>query len=148
MSQKAQGLSGNQANYFRGLLTEIERTALQEIQLLSDGRRQELDLSQNGQHSDDRLASHIADPSAAEKLISKNRNLIDRIRKARKRLDAGTYGVCSACGEAIDEDRLKAKPIAKLCFDCKESEERQEQRLKKSRGTGSRHLWVPAWSGF
>lgn len=34
------------------------------------------------------------------------------------RLDAGTYGTCAICGEAIDEDRLAAIPQAALCFRC------------------------------
>lgn len=34
------------------------------------------------------------------------------------RLDAGSYGRCSACGEAISPERLEALPDARTCLDC------------------------------
>jgi RNA polymerase-binding transcription factor DksA len=40
------------------------------------------------------------------------------IRAARERLSAGTYGVCTDCGEAIAYERLLAYPTAKRCIPC------------------------------
>ena len=40
------------------------------------------------------------------------------------RIDAGTYGTCARCGNAIPEERLDAVPYATLCLDCKRIEER------------------------
>lgn len=40
------------------------------------------------------------------------------IRAARERLAAGTYGVCTDCGEAIAYERLLAYPTAKRCIHC------------------------------
>lgn len=34
---------------------------------------------------------------------------------ALARIDAGTYGKCEACGEAINPERLRADPTARLC---------------------------------
>jgi RNA polymerase-binding transcription factor DksA len=34
------------------------------------------------------------------------------------RIDAGTYGECSTCGEPIGENRLQALPYAIQCMDC------------------------------
>jgi len=39
-------------------------------------------------------------------------------RLALARLDAGTYGICTACGKAILPARLEAMPSAALCIDC------------------------------
>lgn len=39
-------------------------------------------------------------------------------RLALARLDAGTYGICTACGNAILPARLEAMPSAALCIDC------------------------------
>lgn len=36
------------------------------------------------------------------------------------RIDEGTYGECSDCGEAISPPRLKALPWAQRCRDCQE----------------------------
>jgi RNA polymerase-binding transcription factor DksA len=33
-------------------------------------------------------------------------------------MDAGDYGICESCGEAIPLPRLKAVPYAKLCLQC------------------------------
>ncbi|GAB3296780.1 TraR/DksA family transcriptional regulator [Epidermidibacterium keratini] len=40
------------------------------------------------------------------------------IAAARERLQAGTYGVCESCGDAIAPGRLEARPTARLCIDC------------------------------
>ena len=37
---------------------------------------------------------------------------------ALARLDAGTYGYCAACGEAVPEARLAARPAALTCVGC------------------------------
>ena len=43
---------------------------------------------------------------------------IARIRQAIARLDAGTYGLCVACGDAIPAARLEAVPTATRCINC------------------------------
>jgi len=42
----------------------------------------------------------------------------NRIRAALKRIDNGTYGDCSRCGDPIDEKRLTAIPYTALCVGC------------------------------
>jgi len=42
------------------------------------------------------------------------------IRAALRRIEAGTYGTCTACGEAIAPQRLRALPTATRCVDCAE----------------------------
>lgn len=34
------------------------------------------------------------------------------------RLDAGSYGLCDVCGEAIPAARLEARPAARTCVGC------------------------------
>lgn len=43
---------------------------------------------------------------------------IRQIREALRRIENGTYGECSRCGEKIDEARLAALPHTSLCIDC------------------------------
>ena len=38
--------------------------------------------------------------------------------EARRRLDAGAYGTCEACGEPIPAERLRARPMARRCVGC------------------------------
>lgn len=40
------------------------------------------------------------------------------VNAAIARIDAGTYGVCTRCGNDIAPARLAAKPEAALCIDC------------------------------
>ncbi len=43
---------------------------------------------------------------------------IGQIKAALARVDAGTYGECADCGEAIAVGRLKALPTTTTCIDC------------------------------
>ncbi|MEH6753582.1 MAG: TraR/DksA family transcriptional regulator [Alphaproteobacteria bacterium] len=40
------------------------------------------------------------------------------IKLALSRIDAGTYGECTKCGEMIDPKRLAAVPYATKCIKC------------------------------
>jgi DnaK suppressor protein len=42
------------------------------------------------------------------------------IENAIHRLETGTYGVCSTCGEDINAKRLEARPASAECLDCAE----------------------------
>jgi RNA polymerase-binding transcription factor DksA len=37
------------------------------------------------------------------------------VKDALSRIEAGTYGKCEVCGEAIETDRLEADPAARTC---------------------------------
>ena len=43
---------------------------------------------------------------------------LERLEAALQRIEKGTYGVCEACGQAIEPDRLTALPTATLCITC------------------------------
>jgi DnaK suppressor protein len=47
------------------------------------------------------------------------------VERALGRLDAGSYGICEACGKPIDDTRLEARPEARLCRDDQQSAERE-----------------------
>lgn len=40
------------------------------------------------------------------------------VNKALERIEEGTYGICTNCGEPILSERLEALPYAQLCIDC------------------------------
>ena len=58
-------------------------------------------------------------------LAYNTRDLLAQSEKAIERMDAGTYGVCESCGQAIGKARLQAFPRATLCVPCKQREERR-----------------------
>src|SRR5881397_2678486 len=47
----------------------------------------------------------------------------ERVREALARLDAGTYGRCVECGNALPDERLEARPEAERCVDCQQRAE-------------------------
>jgi len=45
------------------------------------------------------------------------------INAALARIEAGTYGECTHCGQQVAEARLQALPHTALCIDCAKSQE-------------------------
>ena len=52
-------------------------------------------------------------------LSAQARQAVEQIDQAVARIEAGTYGLCTRCGQKIPRMRLKAIPYADLCVDCK-----------------------------
>lgn len=52
-------------------------------------------------------------------LSAQARAAVEEVDRALAKMDAGTYGVCERCGQAIPKARLKALPYAALCVACK-----------------------------
>jgi RNA polymerase-binding protein DksA len=44
------------------------------------------------------------------------RDLLAKIDRAIRRMDAGTYGLCDRCGKPIEKPRIKALPYVDLCI--------------------------------
>ncbi|MGZ8595854.1 MAG: TraR/DksA family transcriptional regulator, partial [Actinomycetota bacterium] len=44
------------------------------------------------------------------------RDLLQKIERALKRIEAGTYGTCDRCGKPIEKPRIKALPYVDLCI--------------------------------
>jgi DnaK suppressor protein len=53
---------------------------------------------------------------------------IKRLAGALERIESGTYGTCSVCGEPIERARLAAMPEADTCLRCQEELERSKGR--------------------
>jgi DnaK suppressor protein len=60
-----------------------------------------------------------------EKNLALESNLNDALAKVDRALaktEAGTYGICDACGKKIEPARLEALPQASMCLSCKENQ--------------------------
>lgn len=57
---------------------------------------------------------------------------ISRLTAAIDRIDAGTYGTCQQCGNAIGKPRLTAIPEVETCLRCQEQLE-QGSRIDRAR---------------
>jgi len=58
-----------------------------------------------------------AERGEAEALAGKLKDTLEEVHAAIARLDAGTYGTCEVCGEAINPARLEAMPATRFCID-------------------------------
>ncbi len=52
--------------------------------------------------------------------------LLQKIDASLAKIEAGTFGKCISCGEDIGLKRLRARPVADLCIDCKSEQEKRE----------------------
>ena len=56
-------------------------------------------------------------------LEENSEHVLAEIDAALKRIEDGTYGTCTNCGNEILPERLEARPWATLCIDCKRRRE-------------------------
>ena len=61
------------------------------------------------------------------RLRERELQLIQKIDAALEKIEEGEYGTCRVCGEDIGMNRLKARPVADMCIDCKSQQERLER---------------------
>jgi DnaK suppressor protein len=59
-----------------------------------------------------------AERGEIDALVGSLRDTLSDINDALAKIDAGTYGVCEQCSEAIGDARLEAMPAARLCMSC------------------------------
>lgn len=70
------------------------------------------------------VGSAVFERERAASLAQHARSQIARIDEALRRMDAGSYGACTSCGELIDRARIEARPQSTLCLDCQRAQER------------------------
>ncbi|HZO99903.1 MAG TPA: TraR/DksA family transcriptional regulator [Terriglobia bacterium] len=87
----------------------------------------------DGREADEEATQDIADKAAnsytKEFLFhqsDENRRLLQLVNEALERMKNGTYGLCVACQEEVQQKRLEAVPWARHCIEC---QEKQDQGL-------------------
>jgi DnaK suppressor protein len=76
----------------------------------------------------DEIDQATTDMEQSMRMRLRNREIlyIKKVDEALERIDEGTFGECTECGEDIEFRRLEARPTATLCVGCKEEQERKE----------------------
>ncbi len=69
------------------------------------------------------LGSDASERDTEIEAMETERNIVEKIDEALKKIEEGNYGICQACGNEIPLSRLKAIPYANLCKECKVKEE-------------------------
>jgi DnaK suppressor protein len=112
--------------------TQELRARLQaDLNRLADHAHSALDFTMDRDR--DRIGRDSMDESTEEEIYSTQLRLHDRetfllekIREAMRRLEAGEIDECEECSEPIGFKRLMARPVTTLCFECKTAREQVE----------------------
>ncbi|MDI6688592.1 MAG: RNA polymerase-binding protein DksA [Desulfobacterales bacterium] len=109
--------------FFKGLLNN------QMKELLNQAGCSVADMSEEAGTCCDPLdrASLEIDRTFTLRIRDRESRLIKKIKKALERIKDGTFCICERCGEKISMKRLKARPVATLCIECKTNEESIEK---------------------
>lgn len=113
-------LSEAQQEEYRELLFAQRRSIMQRL------RHSSVHL-ESGRQAGDEGAEIGSDDFIREtgiQIMSDDARKLGSISQALRNLDDGTYGICQDCSKPIGEARLKAKPYARLCIDCKSEREK------------------------
>ena len=67
-----------------------------------------------------------SDRDYAMSSLERNSDRLREVRSALRRMESGTFGICSACEENINPKRLVAIPWAPFCIVCQEAADREQ----------------------
>jgi len=63
-------------------------------------------------------ASLTHDEEITAAVVDRRARELEEVNRALEQIDAGRYGICRDCGEAIPQARLKVMPFATRCVAC------------------------------
>jgi len=93
-------------------IRRIQALLTNRAEVIEDDLRHPLDADSSEQAVD------LADDEVLIGVDEVVRQEILQARAALQRIENGTYGICSSCGNPIDADRIKALPTALRCIKC------------------------------
>lgn len=98
---------------------EVRRTLEARLEQLTERLSKiEGHLRSPGPKDSQEWASEAENTEVLERLDETERAEVLEIRGALTRIEAGTYGRCTACGEEIAGKRLEALPTTRTCIGC------------------------------
>lgn len=109
--------------HFRDVLLEERGRVERALATLRDEHRGSLDdeVDETSGTADNDLAETASATLGREidyTLGENSEQVLADIDAALARIEAGTYGTCTNCGNQISVERLEAYPAASLCIDC------------------------------
>lgn len=119
------GLTASEKKTLRAMMVDMrERLVRQVVTLKQESlqQREEIVTSEDGTDAFDRQFALTVASSEQDAIID--------IDDALRRIQAGNYGVCEACGCDIEKPRLKALPFVRLCIRCQSETERRRPRFR------------------
>ena len=105
-----------QLDYFRDALISL-REEIEQLNKASSGAADTVTLDQSKVGRLSRMDALQAQQMAQE-TARRRQNQLQKIDSALRRIEAGEYGNCLICGDAIDPARLEFDPACTRCTGC------------------------------
>ncbi len=106
----------HQVDELKVILLERKENILSNI----NNSRANIDQLKEQEINDELDYAELVSDSFTEGMIANHQlDELKQIEESLKKIDAGTYGICDMCGVVIPLGRLKAKPFARFCTECR-----------------------------
>ncbi len=132
-------MNSNKLKVFELKLLEMHSKLVKELGYFAKDIFKETPVNSSGDIS--AYHSHMADQGtdAMERekaflFMSQEGKILVGVNDALHKIVKKTYGTCEVCNKAINIERLEAIPYARLCINCKKTE---EENIKNNRGSYS-----------
>lgn len=115
-------------DFFTKLLTQ----RLEKLQYILSNINNSISTMQSGSAKcDGDLSALFQQENLDSGMISLYQQEVKDIKHALQKIKNKTFGICEGCDESIDIERLKAKPHARYCIECREEYEKALQIKNK-----------------
>ena len=105
-----------QIDELRIILLERKENILSNI----NNSRANIDQLKEQEINDELDYAELVSDSFTEGMIANHQiDELKQIEESLRKIELGTYGICDMCGVIIPLGRLKAKPFAKFCTECR-----------------------------
>ncbi len=111
----------SELNYFKEILESRKEQIQQNISNVNSELNQlsNLELNDEGDHASVNNNSMIESA-----IVQQQTQELEEIKKALFKIEKNEYGICEMCEDDIGFQRLKVKPHAVYCIDCREIAEK------------------------
>jgi DnaK suppressor protein len=113
-----QPLSADQIQKFRDVLSQKRDDLLTIVQ-----RKKEEEIMDIGVGDEADIATHSVEKEMLFELTDSEKQTLDMVEAALRKMDKGIYGACESCRRGIPRMRLQVMPWARYCIDCQTKQE-------------------------
>ena len=113
-----QPLSDDQVQKFRDILTQKRDDLMRIVQ-----RKKEEEIEDIGVGDEADIATHSVEKEMLFELTDSEKQTLDMVEAALRRMDKGIFGVCESCQKGIPRMRLQVMPWARYCISCQAEQE-------------------------
>lgn len=114
----------SELNYFKEIL---QNRKTQIIKNITDVNEELFQLSNEELNDDCDFASNSNSSLIENAIANQQKAELKEIDESLAKISKKQYGICEMCEDLISFQRLKVKPHAKYCFDCREIAEKSKK---------------------